>query len=132
MIAPGAKSGPGRTRRRPKRPRSRGQGAPAGKRLAMRTLLVSDDVGHSVGQRLREFLRAKVDSQGPATSPLGEVEKRIAQVQPEMVVVVLSPDPDRGLGALRLARRALRGYVLAVGQASEPKLILRALQEGAD
>jgi pilus assembly protein CpaE len=98
----------------------------------MRTLVVSGNTLDPVSDRLREILPAKFSCQAPVLSPFEELEKRLAQVQPEMAVVVLSPDPDRGLEALRRTRAAMAGYILAVGQASEPKQILRALHEGAD
>ncbi len=98
----------------------------------MRTLVVSNHTFEPISVRLVELLRATVDSQGPATATFDEVERRLPLAQAEMLVVVLSHDPERGLETLRLGRRLTSGYVLAVGQASEPKLILRALHEGAD
>ena len=98
----------------------------------MRTLVVSNNLVDPVSTRLRGVLRSKIDGQGPAVADYDDVERQLAQAQPEMLVVVLSPDPERGLEALRRIRQLATGYVLAVGQASEPKLILRALHEGAD
>src|SRR5258708_36792421 len=46
----------------------------------------------------------------------------------ELAVVVLSPDSERALAALAAVRQRVRGHVLGVGPASEPKLILRALR----
>jgi pilus assembly protein CpaE len=85
-----------------------------------------------VSTRLRGILRTKLDSQGPAVAHYEDVEKHLSQAPPEMLVVVLSPDPERGLEVLRRVRRSTTAYLLAVGQASEPKLILRALHDGAD
>jgi pilus assembly protein CpaE len=98
----------------------------------MRTLVVSSNAVDAVSVRLRSTLRALVDQQGPVSADFQEIESRIPQTQAEMVVVVLSPDPESGLEALRKARRLTSACLLAVGQASEPKLILRALHEGAD
>ena len=98
----------------------------------MQTLVVSNNVVDPVSTRLRGVLRNVTDGQGPAVADYEDVERQLSQGQPEMLVVVLSPDPERGLDALRRVRRVAAGYVLAVGQASEPKLILRALHEGAD
>ena len=47
-----------------------------------------------------------------------------------MLIVVLSPDPEQGLAALA-ALRSTVPCLLAVGPADEPKLILRAMREGA-
>ncbi|HEV3116303.1 MAG TPA: hypothetical protein VGY58_04570 [Gemmataceae bacterium] len=98
----------------------------------MRALIVSHDVMETVSSKLRGILRAQVDSQGPATTTFENVENAVFQVQPEMVVVVLSPDAERGLETLRKLRTEMTGYLLAAGQVSEPKLILRALHCGAD
>jgi pilus assembly protein CpaE len=98
----------------------------------MRTLVVGKDVLDSLSHRLKEILPAKFDCQSPVLTRYEELAEPLAQVRPEMAVVVLSPDPERGIEALRQTRAAMSGYILAVGQASEPKLILRALHEGAD
>ena len=98
----------------------------------MRTLVVSGNVLGPVSNRLRDVLPAKLDCQVPVLAGFDEVEPRLAQVRPDMAVVVLSADPEQGLEVLRRARALMTGYILVVGQASEPKLILRALHEGAD
>src|SRR5262249_20731297 len=109
--------------------------APAGvgpERTNMRTLVVSSSPSDLVSTRLRGVLRARVDSAGPAIADHDEAERLQANTQAEMIAVVLSPDPEQGLDTSRRMRRGTTGYVLAVGQASEPKLILRALHDGAD
>jgi pilus assembly protein CpaE len=50
----------------------------------------------------------------------------------DLVVVALSPDIERGLGMLALVSRVAPGKVLAVGPASDARLVLRALRGGAD
>jgi pilus assembly protein CpaE len=47
-------------------------------------------------------------------------------------VAILSPRTEPVLDVLRHLRAATPGRILAVGPAAEPKLILRALREGAD
>src|SRR3954453_4491146 len=100
----------------------------------MRNLLVSSNSSDPVGTRLKVVLRAKVDANGPMVTRYEDVEKCLAQseAEVEMFVIALSPDPERGLEALRRLRRGAAGYRLAVGQTSEPRLILRALDHGAD
>jgi pilus assembly protein CpaE len=98
----------------------------------MRTLVASNDLLDPVSSRLREILHARVDSQGLVVAGFADVEKRLPQSQAEMLVVVLSPDPEAGLQTLGKVRRLTSGHILAVGQASDADLILRALQEGAD
>src|SRR5947209_4325950 len=99
----------------------------------MRTLVVSSHATDPVAARLRELLRSAADGQGTGSASYEELEKRLPLAEAEVIAVILSPDPERGLEALRTVRSlATGGCVLAVGQASEPKLILRALHEGAD
>ena len=49
-----------------------------------------------------------------------------------MLIILLSPVPERGLEVLRKVRRQSSGYLLAVGLASDSRFILRALHAGAD
>jgi pilus assembly protein CpaE len=64
-------------------------------------------------------------------NPLDLVTGQVTQARPELLVLVLSPDPEPALALLRAVRAAV-GRVLVVGPGSESKLVLRALREGAD
>jgi pilus assembly protein CpaE len=98
----------------------------------MHTLVLSDNVLHPASLRLRETLRARVDPQGPVMVPFDQADQSLARNTAELIVVVLSPGPQAGLDVLRKARARVTAPILAVGQVCEPKLILRALHEGAD
>ncbi len=98
----------------------------------MRTLLVSDNPVDPVASGLRNILRARGDEQGPATAVFADVAQRLPVVQPEMLVVVLSSDPQGGLATLRKVRDLTSAYILAVGQPSDADLIMQALHDGAD
>ncbi len=50
----------------------------------------------------------------------------------DLIVLALSTDPDRGLNLLPTLRRFAGRKVLAVGPASDSKLVLRALRGGAE
>ena len=103
-----------------------------GNRL-MRSLVVSSHGANPIAARLRELLQVAADGHASDSSTYEELERRLPLAEAEVIAVVLSPDPERGLEALQTARQqASSGYVLAVGQASESKLILRALHAGAD
>src|SRR5262245_1012503 len=93
----------------------------------MRTLVVSDDALDSLSSRLRGTLRTLVDGQGPASADYATAEHVLLEVQAELVVVVLSPQPERGLDVLRALRRGFSGPLFAMGPAADPKLILGAL-----
>jgi pilus assembly protein CpaE len=64
-------------------------------------------------------------------SPLSDA-RRVAESRPDLVILVLAPDPARALTTLAEVRAAVPGKVLAVGPDDDPKLILRALRAGAD
>jgi len=98
----------------------------------MRTLVVSDDALDALSSRLRGSLRTLLDAQGPASADYESAEQVLLQIQAELVVVVLSPQPERGLAVLRSLRDALSGPLFAMGPAADAKIILGALQCGAD
>jgi pilus assembly protein CpaE len=98
----------------------------------MRTLVVTHSLLDPLATRLRDVLRVRIDPEGPAVARYEDVEQRQSPFQADMLVVVLSPAPERGLEVLRKVRPQASGYLLAVGQSSESRLILRALHEGAD
>jgi len=98
----------------------------------MRALVVCPSFLDPLSTRLKDALRGKVDPLGPTVARYEDVESGLTSLQADMHIVVLSPDPERGLQALRKLRRQVSGCVLAVGQASESRFILRALHEGAD
>lgn len=50
----------------------------------------------------------------------------------EIVVLVLSPDPERALEVMRSNRRRTAARILLVGPTTDTKLVLRALREGAN
>lgn len=50
----------------------------------------------------------------------------------EIVIVVLSPDPERALAAVRNNRRKTSARILLVGPTADTKLVLRGLREGAN
>lgn len=98
----------------------------------MRTLVISKTPSDAVCQRLRELLKARIDPQGPASASYDNAEMVLLQDPAELVAVILSPDPERGLELLRRLRRGTSRPLLAVGQASDSRVILRALNCGAD
>jgi pilus assembly protein CpaE len=50
---------------------------------------------------------------------------------PEIVVVVLSPDPQRALTVVKELKGRVGTAILAVGPATDAKLVMRAIREGA-
>jgi pilus assembly protein CpaE len=100
--------------------------------IVMRTLVVSHDLMDPQSTKLRTILRTLVDNQGPVAATFDNAEQVLAQVQADLVVVMLWPEAERGLEVVRQLRRCAANFILAVGQGTDPKLILKALQLGAD
>jgi pilus assembly protein CpaE len=98
----------------------------------MQAAVLIHNPSHSLGSRLRDLLQARLGGPPPLLVGLEQAGEVLARGRVTMFVVVLSPFPDRALGLLRKVRALSTGPVLAVGLASDSKLILRALHEGAD
>jgi pilus assembly protein CpaE len=70
--------------------------------------------------------------------PVGHVvtldlaSERLAQARPDLVVIVLGAEPEHALAVMSGIRLEAPGRVLAVGPASDPKLVIGALRSGAD
>ena len=62
----------------------------------MRTLVVTNTLAATVGNRLSDLLRARVDPQGPARATYETAETALFQTPVELIAVVLSQDTERG------------------------------------
>ena len=98
----------------------------------MHVAVLLHNISHRLGSQLREMLQARLNCLPPSLISFDQAEEALARSPVSMLVVVLSPFPDRALTVLRKIRSQVTGPVLAVGVASDSKLILRALHEGAD
>jgi pilus assembly protein CpaE len=98
----------------------------------MNTLIVSRNSSDPIALQLRGLLRSCVDGREPATRSYANVETGGLPDHVDLAMLVLSSDIDADLEVLRRMRRSIDGQVLAVGQANDSKVILRALQNGAD
>lgn len=68
---------------------------------------------------------------GGAAAAASSVGRTVAP-EVEIVVVVLAPDPERALTAVRNNRRQTSARILLVGPTADTKLVLRGLREGAN
>ena len=98
----------------------------------MQVAVLIQNSSQPLGLQLREMLQARLNCLEPKIIAFEQAEEVLARGRVSMLVVVLSPAPDRALNLLRKIRFQSTGPVLAVGLASDSKLILRALHEGAD
>src|SRR5689334_15315038 len=99
--------------------------------------MISDD--ELLGAQIREILhREGEDIPASHMLPLDLAAGQLANLSPDLVVVVLSADSERCLTALEVletfskSEGRARARVLAVGPATDPKLVLRALRGGID
>lgn len=98
----------------------------------MQVAVLIQNTSHPLGIQLGEMLQARLHCPEPKRIAFDGAEESLARTRVSLLVVVLSPSPDRALDLLRKIRAQAAGPVLAVGLASDSKLILRALHEGAD
>jgi pilus assembly protein CpaE len=98
----------------------------------MHAAVLIHNPSHSLGTQLREMVRDRLHCPVPTLISFDQAEEVLARGRVSMLVFVLSPFPERALHLLRKLRGQVAGPVLAFGLASESKLILRALHEGAD
>lgn len=64
--------------------------------------------------------------------PLEQAKQQLTRLKPDLVVLVLSPNPDAALSLPAELRGLVQGRILAVGPASDTRLVLRSLRSGAD
>jgi len=95
----------------------------------MRVLIASND-DHTTAKIRQALVRHNIDCPITQVVSLDMAVGRLDAVRPDLVLLVLTPDPERGLVALQTLRSATSARLAAVGVASEPRQILRALHEG--
>lgn len=98
----------------------------------MRVVIASLTPRHPAVERLGIHLRQPGNPAVTVVSP-GDADVACQRLEAEVVIVHLTLDElDGGLDAIRITRSVAAGHVLAMGPATDPKLILRAMQVGAD
>jgi pilus assembly protein CpaE len=98
----------------------------------MNTLIVSRDSLDPVAVQLRGLVRTRVEGHEPANLSYADLERGGLPEHVDLAMLVLSADVDAGLEVLRRVRHTIEGRLLVVGHAGDSRVILRALQNGAD
>ncbi|HZZ80410.1 MAG TPA: hypothetical protein VFE62_18045 [Gemmataceae bacterium] len=93
----------------------------------MKTLIVSRNHADLLAHQLKGLVGSEA-----AILSHASVEKSGIQDHVDLAMLVFSNDAESDLDFLRRMRGSIAGHLLAVGPAGDPKLILRALQSGAD
>jgi pilus assembly protein CpaE len=97
----------------------------------MQALLAGDNDA-TLAQVREVLLREGQDCPVSHVVRLDAAADRLAQINPELVVVTLAPDPERALALVETLHGKTPGRLVVVGPATDPKLVLRALRGGAD
>jgi pilus assembly protein CpaE len=96
----------------------------------MRAVIVSDSQPLSFQIR-QQFLHHGLECQAGDVLSLDLAAEHLPRSTPDLVVVVLSPDPERAMVALNEARLRTQERILVVGPTSDSRLVLRTLRSGA-
>src|SRR5262245_7863570 len=95
-------------------------------------VLLAGDRDSVVAEVRRVLLREGLECPAAHVVGLGAMIEGLARVKPELLLLVLSPNPDLALSVLDQARSDARGRVVVIGPSTDPKLVVRALRGGAD
>jgi pilus assembly protein CpaE len=95
-------------------------------------VLLAGDHETIVAEVRRVLLREGLECPAKNLLPLAAMVEGLGKIHPDLLVLVLSPDPDRALSVLSEAKDATRGRVVVVGPNVDPRLVVRALRGGAD
>jgi pilus assembly protein CpaE len=95
-------------------------------------VLLAGDQATIVAEVRRVLLREGLECPASQVLSLAGMLEGLGKVQPDLLLLVLNPDPDRAMGVLAEAKDSTRGRVVVVGPNVDPKLVVRALRGGAD
>lgn len=95
----------------------------------MRAFIISDQEP-TRGKVRQVLLRQGHDCPAAHVVSLDLALDSLAQARPELVVLVLSPDTEKGMTVLSGVRLRTQARLVVVGPASDSKLVLRALRAG--
>lgn len=98
----------------------------------MRIAILSENCSSPLMLGIRQSLRAREGGHALPLMSLQATPDSIARLHPDALIVALSPAAEIALATIISLRSKVEGKILAVGPAAEPKLIMRALQAGAD
>jgi pilus assembly protein CpaE len=98
----------------------------------MRTLIVSPGLQNGVVAELEQIVASLAGFPEPAVATFDTLEQQSFHTAAQLVIVVLGNDPARGQDFIARLRGGFTGHVLAAGAITDPKVILRSLQVGAD
>jgi pilus assembly protein CpaE len=101
------------------------------KTLPARVMIASDDAARM--QQIAELLaRNGMPVSEGLEVPLRMAADRASRTNPDVLLMQLTGDLEQAVGAVREARQTCAAYIIAVGPADDPRMILKCLHGGAD
>jgi pilus assembly protein CpaE len=98
----------------------------------MRTLLVSPSLQNTITGKVRRLLCSCPGVSEPELASFENAEGKCARTGADLVVLLLDENPAEGQDVIRRLRDKYQGTIVAVGEISDAKVILRSLQMGAN
>src|SRR5437763_656877 len=98
----------------------------------MHAILAGPSRDHPTLRQLQRQILTRHGYRSAEVVPLGQAAARCRGESASLAVVLLDGPPGPVLEGIRRLREAWSGDLLAVGPATDPKLILRCMQAGAD
>ncbi len=97
----------------------------------MNVVIVSDDA--AFGEKVRMIIVAEgFDCPSSNILPLNTAVHVLGKEKPELIAAVLEPNPERTLALILTMKGQGPVHVLAIGPATDTRLVLRVLRSGAD
>ena len=99
----------------------------------MQTLLIAPKSQNSTAVKVDSLIRGRYGFRDPEVASLEQAESQFVKTCPGLVIVILTVEQlERILDVIRRLRSIGALSLLVVGPATDPKIILRAMQFGAD
>ena len=97
----------------------------------MNLVIISDDPIAAEKVRLL-IVEEGFDCPSSSIFPLNKAVPVLAKEKPDLIAAVLEPNPERSLGVILTIKGQSPIHVLAIGPATDTKLVLRGARAGAD
>lgn len=101
------------------------------KSLPVRVMIAGDDA-----VRMQQFAELLARNGSPLSEglavPLNMAADRASRTNPDVLLVLLTGNLEQAVNTVREVRQSCSAYIIVVGPADDPKLILKCLHDGGD
>src|SRR5690348_17233378 len=98
----------------------------------MNASILSKNPVDGLASKVPGMVASRLGDGGPPPTSYDDIDRNGFPDGIDLAIVILAAEVERGLNLVRQARQNLSVPVMAVGHISDSKLILRALQNGAE